>query len=509
MFKLSRDGWRSVFQFLKPDDLYSCSLVCKVMYRAIHVPEIQKKISYPMVQPYKLTYDQRILIKQMEKDKEQKYKRVIGPVGSGKTIVSLCYAIRNYLILNGKIYIILPPNLIRMWIKTLKEKFGLEACILHSTCKKYSAKTSWNQKPKEKIIITSAPLAWNIHSKDLKWFSNPKEKHILIIDESHHSYYADRDNFENIIELTATENSDIIDDKWKKYKLSNTIINKKIRKAINVFYKLPIGKQVVDYYENGYQDQIQFNCRQQCYILKSENTKLKTLISHPYLANIGVLQTRIVRKKYSIDGYFGSPVVNSLEKILQNMEKAPKIHYTYYIVQHCFKKGEKVILFDKNIKYLPLLHLYFQKKNMTSYIFSSFYSGNRRNRMLQQFKDRKVPCILLSSYNIMAEGHNITEANNIIFYSIPSKYKDYSQCIGRCNRYPQNKNVYAYHLHSSIIETQMYQRFESYLDSRNYSKPKYVNKINTPSSIHNDDKIIIKLKNKIIMMSDLYKYGIF
>ena len=83
------DIWELIGSYLSTDDLYSFSLVSKNSHKACKRHSLMKKISYPMLYPWRLTFDQRDTIKNLENDNPNpRFKLINGEVGSGKTIVS-------------------------------------------------------------------------------------------------------------------------------------------------------------------------------------------------------------------------------------------------------------------------------------------------------------------------------------------------------------------------------------------------------------------------------------
>ena len=58
---------------------------------------------------------------------------------------------------------------------------------------------------------------------------------------------------------------------------------------------------------------------------------------------------------------------------------------------------------------------------------------------------------------MLGEGHNVTEANHVIFLTVMMHQNKYYQAIGRCWRYPQKKNVYVYNLFNSELDEKIYE----------------------------------------------------
>ena len=108
------DIFQKIGEFLDSDDLFSMAVTCKAAYKAFRRPVLQAKISWPLLKPKRLTFDQREVIQKMEASKVP-VKLVTSEVGSGKSLVSIAYALRkNY----DKIFMVVPPILITMWTNT-------------------------------------------------------------------------------------------------------------------------------------------------------------------------------------------------------------------------------------------------------------------------------------------------------------------------------------------------------------------------------------------------------
>lgn len=488
--KLYTDFWQLLAEHLSSDDLYNFSLTCKQAWKACKRITISKKMSYPMLFPHRLTYEQRSLIKQMEMG-SQRFKLIWGSVGAGKTIVSISYAIRQYTNPNSKILMCGPPSLIKMWWDTLTKYFGINPCVLHGTNPKYSAGTSWQHKPDEKFILISYKLLTRHRPT---WFSS--ESDLLIFDEAHHYVGVDYTKFKEIIGLTATttEKSRVM---WGirsilnqfgleledcTYSLEKAIISEKLPPVRYYPYdmllqdRVPFVKNKIQYKHNKTPD-------------LSSVPKICERISHPVLEDLRDSFTAgyimVNRKKFYLERLLkGNEAMYSdkvKELILENpnltnyeiesrlmvnhatydiLEKGlkyPKYVKAYQIIKWANDKGEKVLLFDNNTRYLPFLHKFFIGYGLESYVFSTHYDVIGRQRQLSKFKESETPGVLLSSISMLGEGQNVPEANHVIFFTPPSKESAYYQGIGRCWRYPQSKIVNIHLLFGCAFDRKVYE----------------------------------------------------
>ena len=114
--------------------------------------------------------------------------------------------------------------------------------------------------------------------------------------------------------------------------------------------------------------------------------------------------------------------------ICEKLKTSKKFLTAVKIIKKAKKKGEKVLLFDRNIEHLPHISVLLPEHGIKSLLFTTDYSPKYREKILEKFKTDDYN-VLLSSYRMMAEGHNITEANHIIFYAPSRSKKDYIQCL--------------------------------------------------------------------------------
>lgn len=494
------DIWEVIGRYLNSDDLYSMSATCKTAYKAFNRSSIQSRICFPLAKPKRLTADQREVIQNMEKVVSN-VKFVSGEVGSGKTIVSLAYGLRNDF---KKIIIVVPPNLIKMWSETCKSTFSINPLVLHTSNPKYSRRNEWFREvpPEEKVIIFSYLVFSKGH---FPWLREEKE-YLLIVDEAHHSMIHNKNNrFKEILGLSATafkkdkltqgvlnllkENNMNTEDMF--FHLDNRIIASKLPDIITLApYKWRIKKDLVDYIR-----------KEKSPMFKERNNMrdlvwMSSLFSHPYIKDIDNLHISNCLKVKGKKLYISSTIYkNSMKtpmdifrdaymkennvilyqkgiekdkylKIEEEMTNdsckhmfstSVKYQQILEILKYLKKKGEKAIIFDTNITYLPFLHKYLTDNGMDSYLFTTHYDVTSRQRQIEQFKKNTTANVLLSSISMLGEGHNITEANHVIFLTSFLNPNDYHQAIGRVHRYPQKKQVYVHYLFNSLLDQKVWE----------------------------------------------------
>lgn len=485
---LYTDLWQHIGRFLNGDDLFSFMLTCKNAYKACKRTELRNKMSHPMLYPWRLTYEQRNIVKNLEKG-TTRFKLIHGDVGSGKTIVSISYAVRNYTKNpNSKVIMCGPPNLITMWWTTLRKYFNIEPFVLHGTNPKYNAKESWKEVPAEQFILISYKLL-GYHNID-SWID--KTRDLLIIDEAHHHVRTNLDLFKEVIGLSATTNKKVglstgirsiltyfgLKPEECTYTLNKEVIAKSLPGVKYHSYFLKSGDNV----NNAAKNAIKY-ARNQDQDLTCINEICK-LISHPEILDlrdkfttgyimVGRKSLRVdignseLLHKAETDLILENPGLNGktfkdklLTKvtfdIVQLGNTYPKYVQLYHIIKNANKNGDKVLVFDNSVTYLPFIHKFLTAYGINSYIFSTHYEVSGRQRQLTKFKEDTKPGVLLSSIAMLGEGQNVTEANHVVFFSHNLDPTKYYQAIGRCWRYPQNKIVNVHLIFGNEFEKMVY-----------------------------------------------------
>jgi superfamily II DNA or RNA helicase len=507
MDTLYTDFWELIAQYLTSDDLFAFSMTCKLANRACKRPTIQKIISLPMIVPYKLTAEQREVIKIMEKKKRNglfespRFKLIHGDVGSGKTITSIAYAMRKYPEEDSKIVMCGPPNLIKMWWVTLNKYFGIEPMVFHGSNTKYNAKTSFVEVPTQKFILISYKV-YQMHQQVCHdWFLPARD--ILILDEAHHHVSIDYTRFKEVIGLSATTTKKSglsrgirsilsafdLKEKDCTYTLTKTAINRKLPEIKYHSYMLNINPKILN------------ECYKYASTITNAGTHDKTdvekickVLSHPEIVDLDDAYSggfiMVNRKRFMVpEGNYkiGRECMKKVREEIRKIEEEtpdgignrkkltdklilshctfnikdygstyPKHVQALHIIVDANKKGEKVILFDTSTEYLPFLHQFLTHYGVNSYIFSTHYDVTGRQRQLTKFKEDPKPGVILSSIGMLGEGQNITEANHVIFFTQCMDSTKYHQAIGRAWRPPQNKPVHVHLLFAGMFDQQTY-----------------------------------------------------
>jgi len=480
------DIWQKISENLNSDDLFSVSVTCKSAYKAFNRHCIQEKISWPLVKPKRLTSDQREVVQKMEK-LNGKVKLICGQVGSGKSIVSLAYALRNNF---DKVFLAVPPNLIKMWEKTCKTFFGISPLVLHNSNPKYRYNFEVNrtEAPEEKIILFS----YIIFSKyNYNWIQN-RNNDCLIVDEAHH-YVNVKYKFKEIIALSATAfsrgnlsygirnlmgDSSIVD---ITFNLEKKIIASKLLPVVNIDpYKWKLKDKSIKYILDN------LNPLTNGINNLNDIKWIPQVLTHTFIPNIKniFLGGRLIigkknffiprsnwtemdkiRNKYLIEHPL--PIDEkkfekyceeiTRENVREMIDSCVKYRQCLAILKYVKTRKEKTIIFDINVTYLPFLHKFLIDRGINSYIFSTHHEVTSRQKQLEKFKTDENADVLLSSVAMLGEGHNVTEANHIIFLTTMTDRNKYYQAIGRCWRYPQNKNVYIYNMFNSKLDEKIYE----------------------------------------------------
>ena len=481
------DFWELVGQYLSSDDIYSFMLTCKGAAKACRRHSLKAKMSYPMLFPWRLTYDQRELIKSME-DGNQRFKLIHGDVGSGKTIVSISYSIRKYMSNpNSKVVMCGPPSLIKMWWSTLRKYFNIEPFVLHGINSKYNATTSWKEIPEEKFILTSYRL-FTTH-RNIGWFDRNRD--LLIVDEAHHQVGISFDIFKEVIGLSATTTKKSglsmgvkrilttfgLEEKDCTYSLGKKVIGEKLPPVEYYPYVMSIKIEphnlyrMIDYTRSGDYDMkcvqeickvishpvkldLETECTAGFIMVGRKSMRVEQGNSKEYFVSLAKLreeQPGLTSREYK------NKMVNRVSyDVMKFGPNYPKYTQAYHIIKEANSKGEKVLLFDMSVNYLPFLYQFLIGYGINSYIFSTHYDVTGRQRQLTKFKEDTKAGVLLSSITMLGEGQNVTEANHVIFFTHCLDATKYYQAIGRCWRYPQEKNVKVHLLFGNKFERVVY-----------------------------------------------------
>lgn len=370
-----------------------------------------------------------------------------------------------------KIVIIVPPSLVAQWSDFIQKHTNLRVLSNYKSSCFY--KGYWRQIWFDYSIFISS----NILAKEIvHQFQHPESpnyvKHVIIHDEAHNGisnagYYA-----EEVIGFTASIKSFKDRATFTRYNNtdpSNSIEIYELKAAQLTKNLLPINYVEYDYC--GYNEE-------QANII---NTSLRARhINSFYISeirNMAKILTYGTCPEYSFEivesvanGFKGGHgklysyrcqdpmIANSancynevdVKVMLAMVKNVPKLKRIGEICLEVKARNEKIVLFDTNIDYLVIVWVYLSKLGLSSMLFSSTHSAADRPKLIEKFKTSGD--VLLGSIKMLSEGHNITEANNILFLRYPNSKDEFEQALGRCHRYPQPKTVNVHMLFSCKLE---------------------------------------------------------
>lgn len=414
---LTKDCWVYVANFLEPSQIFELRATCKLLYRVCEMGLIRDKISGGMIGKYKPNKSQWLVIEDIVRNRQNRVW-ITGAVGVGKSVVAMISALKIEKL--GKIrniIIIVPPNLIEQWAQLLEKQFGQKAYIMHSYNKEYPKLKFKNQNDIPTGLILTTLIIFN-HKMNLF-----DENSILIIDECRTFYNHFIYQLGINANVSKTRN-------YKNYTIeniydvsSNTLIEKMVP-ITEYIYKLPVPNMEFKKHDD-----------------------IVNLLSYPFLRE-NQFESEII--------YHGKKIKRLKFRYHKNpqglflLEKSPKFLCVVDILRK-IPSHEKVILFDTTIDYLPYLANRLEKNGFKTYLFTTDEGPILRMDTLEKFR-RANEGILLTSYKMMGEGHNLPEANHIIYYSACSSKNIKMQTIGRCQRFHQKRQVYLHILCSSPID---------------------------------------------------------
>lgn len=415
---LTKDCWTLIFSFLNPSDILSCASTSKVVYRSCAGGLIRKKVSGGMIGKYKPNTSQWSLIEQILRDKPEKFW-ISGDVGVGKTATAMVTALQLKPV-DKKLVIVVPPNLIAQWDNLLKQQFGIEALVMHSYNKKYKNMTFTS----ESDIKADTVLMSNCTFTSRKRLFDKES--MIIIDECKKITY-NVDSFRYCIGINACVTSKSTS--LPIYVLADCAAIQSLQPVEEKIYRLPVPNWDITKIIPG----------------ELHSTLISTYLSFPFYKHrplpypIQYKNKLIERRSLQMGDNRG----------WSYLENSPKFQSLLEIVR---KLGtDKAILFDRNIDYLPFIAFLLEKHGINTYLFTTDYSPVERIQLLENFKNG-TGGILLTSYTIMGEGHNLPEANHIICYGSALNTNMKKQVVGRCQRFRQIKQVYVHRLYSSPID---------------------------------------------------------
>ena len=138
----------------------------------------------------------------------------------------------------------------------------------------------------------------------------------------------------------------------------------------------------------------------------------------------------------SIKNYLDCDKASKLEEILSKHTNNCIIYYEFHN--------------DLNIIYEVL-----EKLQLTYCVVNGLTLKSYSDKYIQMFKDHKINILVMQSKSGNA-GLDLTNTNNIIFYSLPESYIVFTQCKARINRIGQTKECnYYYLICKDSIEEQM------------------------------------------------------
>lgn len=453
-------GWyvdvvRLIAQHLDLWDLDAFSRTCKLFYRAFRAKPYCNMLSYPFKSKYKLTSDQIECVRTlMMVNVPTPFKVVHGEVGSGKTWVALSYVFRKYhkLLKNeqGAVLIVVPPSLVEQWSRCLRDNTSLKVLSNYRSSCFYNK--DWEDVMNEyQVFVTSNILSHPIQCK------LEGRKHIIIHDEAHNKPRCDRFKALEVIGFTASINtfknrkkSAWEDIAWKFYELRASQITENLPEVM--FAEHPLTGYTARQKRLVLQEiaWIYGNQKQLVHVdaLNHINRTLtySRCTEHDITFRDNFHNNNARAKRIYHQGWHTS----SLEELVANMNKLPKMTTLLQLLIEIKHQGEKAIVFDTSSEDISLVWAYLSDAGLRCNLFTTAYSAAERPKVIDRFK--KNGDVLLGSIKMIGEGHNITEANHIFFLRYPKNHEEFMQALGRCHRYPQKKHVYVHLLASCALE---------------------------------------------------------
>lgn len=451
MSLLYPDAWSHVCQFLEPWDIVNLSATCRSAYRAMRRSSVvMEKVSWPFKKGYKLTSEQFKTLREML-ESECANKIIDGKVGSGKTWVAVAYAAykQRRLSKTSDVMIIfaVPPTNISQWDHFIKKYTRLEAVSNHHDSAFYVKDR--DKLDQSNIFLTSLLKAGKLVNPLLM------KPFILVHDECHN-------------ETSVAYRSECVDYVGFTASAKDVVKQKSVHRTFEIFNMtseiLDAGIPPIQYQTYEYTGlPLGFRSSSFCTMLQYKFTRLSAhhissfqeaatygaLQLYPFKCKVGKKKVVYVPPLYHNEGEVGVKFLDE-EAICSEMLKLPKIRSLLALCTLVKELGEKIIIFDIDSDYLSHLFVLLNRYDISTFAFTGLYSSSERPKQIEKFKAGGTA--LLGSIKMLSEGHNITEANHIVFMRYPRDFQNMNQAIGRAHRYPQKKTVTVHWLFSCELE---------------------------------------------------------
>tara|TARA_B110000259_G_C14030231_1_gene406353 strand:+ start:1650 stop:3113 length:1464 start_codon:yes stop_codon:yes gene_type:complete len=142
-------------------------------------------------------------------------------------------------------------------------------------------------------------------------------------------------------------------------------------------------------------------------------------------------------------------------------KSSPKLTSVKKIINKARSEQSKVIIWTNFVNNVDWICEYFGEKNVVG--IHGKVSPDKRNILLDQFKNNKDVDILVATPGVAREGLTLVEANYSIFYDRNFSLENYLQAQDRIYRISQTKDCYIYKL---IIEDSIDEWVDSLLDAK-------------------------------------------
>ncbi|KAF8394861.1 hypothetical protein HHK36_018798 [Tetracentron sinense] len=178
------------------------------------------------------------------------------------------------------------------------------------------------------------------------------------------------------------------------------------------------------------------------------------------LITLGSIHPCLIKTVACVTKYFGMDKLEQLEKHRFDIRKGSKVRFVVSLVHGCIVKGEKVLIFCRNIAPINLFVEIFEmifgwRKGEEVLVLQGDQELFERGRVIDKFEEPGgASKVLLASITACSEGISLTAASRVVLLDSewnPSKTR---QAIARAFRPGQERVVYVYQLlaHGTLEE---------------------------------------------------------
>ena len=196
-----------------------------------------------------------------------------------------------------------------------------------------------------------------------------------------------------------------------------------------------LKSKVLDLPEKTYVDEYVDMTAKQSIIYKEVKAEIKSNIDMISIAPNPLAEMIRLRQATGYTGILSSTVQESAK--LDRMEE---------IVADAISNGNKVVIFSNWSQIIDVVYERLFDKQYGIMRITGDTADNQRQSIVESFQSIDMCKVLIGTTGAMGTGLTLTAASVVIFLDHPWNKANYDQCVDRCHRIGQNKNITIYNL---------------------------------------------------------------